>query len=1085
MKVRTSGLKGFALVALSTFAFAACEEKSPTTIVPDPIEVTVTPSSLALTVGQTGTLVAIVNNVPTGQSSGVTWRTSTPAVATVSATGVVTALTPGNAVITAVSVADTTRRAAASVTVSPIVSNVTLNLVPPTAGVQVGGTVQLVAVVSGSPNQAVTYRSSAPGVASVSATGLVTGVTAGTAVITALAAADTINGRGTSVITVTTVPPPVISIALTPTAASVGVGGTQQFVATVTGSTNTAVTWTSSPTSVATVSSTGLATGVAQGTAVITATSVADPTKSVTATLTVVGASVAISAIPASPASGNFVIVTNVSVPAGTADSLMIRLTNTAGTSFTVRCQTFTAAGAATTVNCPINPADIDPNTPGAQILPNDTYTVQAILLRQNAVAATATFGSQLTTVNNNTVNGVVAFDNSLVDDDNAADSNTDVSGTGVVWNGGAATVTLTPSIFQGNAVATIQVVVDLNCNAVADVGEPIRTATVSGGTAAVTFPEAGTSNHIDNIQQTGVCFALVNARDANNVTVQLAPVGAGTGNVITAGTTLQPVPGTGQNQFNVDNVEPAMAAGAMTLDPADFDLLTTDAYVGTNSTLTATGSNPTVLNAAGADAGVGGVTITYYAVPAASFDGTDQSTLRASAAAGTAFTSVTQLAETTTSDAYVLVVEVRDALGNRHFKGNATDLSFGVDLTAPTLAVVSASSAPDGAINPATMNIRFAVTDENSGAEGVRGTSVGRSIFEYDADTGEEVRCYDFTGAFVNQPSSGNCATQSQTTVVATVNVTTEHYDVAIAAEENFYTITVTAFDAAGNTSTTTITRTSLVDVTAGPDVGTGLAVVTINTVSIDNTNNTASITGVVRDNIEVGFSDARFRFPGLVSGNAVDVPDDVPFTTPAAVGTYGLPLTAQQTVSATTQVNVDAIHPTPAGAGVAPTEFGFGMTDVAGNFAFGGTGITAGTSNGFAVTFTAFDMLRSPTTIDRTPPSGGSTTTTLSARATTGPGDANPFAGGQVYFYYVNPGGDFAYGTADDSNVLVGIVPAGTVSIATGETARTYTWNQSLSALNVPVLPAGFALRIFAIGVASDGDAAMTDVQTVTVNQ
>ena len=1079
MKVRTSVLKGFALLALSTFTFAACEDKTEEPPVVLPVEVVVVPSTATVQVGQTTPLVAIVNNAT---NTNVTWSTSTASVATVSATGVVTGVAPGTAIITATSAQDGTKRGVSVVTVVGSTTNVQIQLVPASAGVAIGGTVQLVPLVTGTTNTAVTYSTSAASVATVSASGLVTGVSAGTAVITATSAADPTK-QAASVITVAG-STQVVNVSITPTQSSVGVGGTQQFVATVTGSTNTAVTWSTSDPNIATVSSTGLATGVGQGTAVITARSVADNTKSAQATLTVVGASVAISSVPASPASGNFTIITNVQVPAGTADSLVIRLTNGAGQTFQIRCQTFTAAGAATTVNCPINPADIDPNTPGAQILPNDTYTIQAVLLRQNQVAATATFGQQLTTNNANTVNGVVMFDNSLVDNDNDADSNTDVSGTGVVWNGGAATVTLTPSIFQGNAVSTIQVVVDLNCNAAADVGEPIRTATVSGGTASVTFPESGTTQHIDNIEQTGVCFALVNARDANNVTVQLAPVGAGTGNVITGGTTLQPVPGAGQNQFNIDNVEPANPGAAMTLDGADFDGLTTGAYVGSNSTLTATGSNPTVLNAAGADAGVGGVTITYYAVPAASFNGTSQTTLRASAAAGTAFTSVTQLAETTTSTDYVLVVEVKDALGNRYFKGNATDLSFGVDLTAPTISVVSASSAADGAINPATMNIRFAVTDENSGAEGVRGTTQGRSVFEYDADTGEELRCYNFAGANVALVS-GACATQSQTTVVATVNVTTEHYDVAIPGEENFYTITVNAFDAAGNTSTTTITRTALVDVTAGPDAGTGLATVTISTVTIDNTNYTASITGTVRDNIEVAFSDARFQFPGLTSSNAIDVPDEVPFTTPAAVGTYGLPLTAQQTVSATTQVNVDAIHPTPAGAGVAPTQFGFGMTDVAGNFAFGGTGITAGATNGFAATFTAFDMLRSPTTIDRTPPSGGSQTTTLSARATTGPGDANPFAGGQVYFYYVNPGGDFTYGTADDSNVLVGIVPAGTVSIATGETARTYTWNQSLSALNVPVLPAGFALRVFAIGVASDGDAVMTDVNTVTVNQ
>ena len=1101
MKVRTFGLKGFALLALSTFAFAACDDKTVIEPTPDPVEVSVTPSTLSLTVGQTGPLVAIVSNA-TNQA--VTWTTSTPSVATVSATGVVTAVAPGTAVITAASVQDPNARAAAAVVVTSPPSNVQLQVVPPTAGVQVGGTVQLVSVVTGTTNTAVTYRSSAPGVATVSATGLVTGVSAGTAVITALATADTINGRGTSVITVTTVPPPVVSIALTPTTASVGVGGTQQFVATVTGSTNTGVTWRTSDPSIATISATGLATGVGQGTAIITAIANADTTKRQQATLTVVGASVAISSVPASPATGNFVIVTNVQVPAGTADSLVIRLTS-GTTTYQVRCQTFTAAGAATTVNCPINPADIDPNTPGAQILPNGTYTIQAVLLRQNQVAATATFGQQLTTQNNTTVAGVVTFDNSTVDNDNAADANQDVDPAGAVWWGGSATVTVTPSIFSGNAISTARVNVDVACDGVVDA---FRSVTITSGTGSVTFPETatlGASNPgIDNVSNPAVCFTLSNAVDAGGAAVSLPATGGGTGNLIVGaanaagqgtgpGGALNTTVGPAQQSFSIDNVEPNAAGAAMTFDGADFDGLTTGLYLGQNSNVTTTATNQTVLNvcdtptcAAGSDPmGVDRMTVTYYAVPAASFDGTSQTTLRASAAAGTAFTSPTQLAEAASGTAYVLVVEVRDALGNRFYKGNAASASFGVDLTPPTIEVVAAASAPADAINPATMNVQFAVTDAIAGAEGVRGTTQGRSVFELDGDTGEELRCYSVVGANVGTISSGTaCATQTQTTLAGTINVTTELYNVAIPADENFYTLSYQAFDAAGNTSTVTIERRALRDLTAGPDAVAALPVVSINSYTIDNVANTATVNGTVRDNIEVRAYDARFLFAGLAASNG-DVPDAVPFTAPVAVGDYGLPLTGAAAVSATTQVNVDAIRNAPAGADVVSSQFGFGMTDVAGNFAFGGVAIPAGTSNGFTGTLTAFDLLTQNATIDRTPGAGEFGSTTLTARATTGPADANPFTGGQVYFYWVNPGGDFAYGTADDSNVLLAVVPAGTTAIQTGETARTYSWTTTLTATNLPVLPVGFPLQTFAVGVASDGDAIMTPITTVTVNQ
>lgn len=1088
MNIPTFARRGLAILSLSVLGLAACDKKDTIIEFPDEdVVVTVSPASMTLEQGSTGTLIAVVTG-DTNQN--VTWASSNTAVATVSNAGVVTAVAPGTATITATSAADGNARGAALVTVTPRqTGQVTITLAPTTATINPNGTVQLVGVVSGSTNTAITYRSSTPAVATVNASGLVTGVAPGTAIITALAQADTTK-RVTATITVAALN---TQVAITPTVASVGVGGTQQFVATVSGNPNTAVTFRTSNPAVATVTNAGIATGVAAGTAVITAVSVADTLARATATLTVVGASVAISTVPTTPqTAGSFIIQANVSVPAGTADSLMIQLTNTTtGVVYTMRCQTFTAAGAATTVNCPINPADIDPNTAGAQILPNGSYNVQAILLRQNQVAATATWAQPLVTNYQNTIAGAIVFDNTLVDNDNASDNPTDVGANpapGTVWYGGSATLTLSPSIFSGNAVATVDVLLDLNCNLVDDgAAEPVRSVTVTGGTGTVAFSEANTTAAttpgIDNVESVGVCFVLQNPRDAQGVTVQLAPAGAGTGAVVTAGTTLVPTPGASQNQFNIDNVEPAQPVAAMTLDAADFDGLTTNAFLGTNSSLTATGTNPTVLNAIGADAGVGNTSIIYYAVPAASFDGTSQTTLRASAAAGTVFTSPTQLAETLEDDDYVLVVEVRDALGNRYFRGNAANLSFGVDLTAPTIAVYTTGgvSAPADAINPTVPQIRFAVTDANSGAEGIRGTIYGRSIYEVDGNIDEDVRCYPFNGGATYAPnSSGVCAQTNQTAIVGTVDVTTELYDAVIPVDENFYVFTVEAFDAAGNSSSTQITRNVLRDVTAGPDAVAALPVVSINSYTIDNVNNTATVNGVIRDNIDVASYDARFRFPLLAT-----VPDEVPFTMPTTVGAYGLPLLGSQTVTATTQVNVDAIHATPAGASITPDQFGFGMTDVAGNFAFGGVAIPAGTTDGFAAGFTVFELLENPTTIDRTPPTGGSVSTTITARATTGPGDANPFAGGQVYFYWVNPGGDFTYGTADDSNVLLAIVPAGTVSIATGETARTYGWTTTLSAMNVPVLPAGFGLQVFAIGVAADGDAVTTEVDVVTVNQ
>jgi hypothetical protein len=83
-------------------------------------------------------------------------------------------------------------------------------------------------------------------------------------------------------------PPPLpVSISISPASATVQSGSTQQFAATVTGNTNTAVTWSAST---GTISSSGLYTAPSVGAntpATITATSQADSSKSASASVTV------------------------------------------------------------------------------------------------------------------------------------------------------------------------------------------------------------------------------------------------------------------------------------------------------------------------------------------------------------------------------------------------------------------------------------------------------------------------------------------------------------------------------------------------------------------------------------------------------------------------------------------------------------------------------------------------------------------------------------------------------------------------------------------------------------------------------
>jgi len=102
------------------------------------------------------------------------------------------------------------------------------------------------------------------------------------------AQSETINGANiTNVNFTVSVSSPVV-VSISPTSAALLTGGTQQFAATVTGTSNTAVTWS---TNGGTVSTSGLYTAPATaGSFTVTATSVADTTKSASATVTVTAA---------------------------------------------------------------------------------------------------------------------------------------------------------------------------------------------------------------------------------------------------------------------------------------------------------------------------------------------------------------------------------------------------------------------------------------------------------------------------------------------------------------------------------------------------------------------------------------------------------------------------------------------------------------------------------------------------------------------------------------------------------------------------------------------------------------------------
>src|SRR5216117_3911013 len=254
--------------------------------------VAVSPVAAGLTVGATTQLTATPEDSSGTALTGraVTWATSNGAVATVSANGLVTGVAIGSATITATSEGQS-GTAALTVTNVPVAS---VTVSPTAAGVTMGATTQLTATPKDANGTAlsgrvVTWATSNAAAATVSASGLVTGVAAGSATITATSEGQS----GTSAITVTNVP--VASVTVSPATASLTVGATTQLTATPKDSNGTAlggrvVTWGTSNAAIATVSASGLARGVAAGSATITATSEG---KSGTAAMTVTNVPVA------------------------------------------------------------------------------------------------------------------------------------------------------------------------------------------------------------------------------------------------------------------------------------------------------------------------------------------------------------------------------------------------------------------------------------------------------------------------------------------------------------------------------------------------------------------------------------------------------------------------------------------------------------------------------------------------------------------------------------------------------------------------------------------------------------------------
>ncbi|MFZ3213773.1 MAG: Ig-like domain-containing protein [Terriglobales bacterium] len=252
---------------------------------------------------------------------------------------------------------------------------IAVSLSPTSASVVEGATQQFTATVANSTNTAANWSATCGSVVS----GLFTApATPQTCTVTATSQAS---ASASASATVTVTAPGVVTVSLSPASSSILTNATKQFAATVTGTTNTAVTWTASG---GTISTAGLYTAPATaGTYTVTATSAANTAVSASATVTVTAPVVTVTISP-----------TTASLAIDTTQQFKATVTGTSTTTVTWSATggTVSSSGKYTA-----------PNTTGS-------YTVTATSTANTAVSASATVTVTASGPTNLTVDGSLTY---------------------------------------------------------------------------------------------------------------------------------------------------------------------------------------------------------------------------------------------------------------------------------------------------------------------------------------------------------------------------------------------------------------------------------------------------------------------------------------------------------------------------------------------------------------------------------------------------------------------------------------------------------------------------------------------------
>jgi len=259
-------------LALWLIIGAGCSDG--TSAPPVPITVSITTSATEADAGATVTLSAKVAN---SRNEAVRWQTSGGSLTPTGGTATFVApFTGGSFVITATSLADTTRVATVTITVREIA----VSLTPSTITLGAAEVQTFTATVANSVNTDVRWSATR---GTITGTGRVITYTApvqgGTDLLTVISTADSTR-RASTTITIT----PVV-VRLTPDSATLTRGERRTLTAVVTGTSLTGVTWEGSCPSVAGTGNTVVVAPTSPGTCSLTARSVTDVTAAATASV--------------------------------------------------------------------------------------------------------------------------------------------------------------------------------------------------------------------------------------------------------------------------------------------------------------------------------------------------------------------------------------------------------------------------------------------------------------------------------------------------------------------------------------------------------------------------------------------------------------------------------------------------------------------------------------------------------------------------------------------------------------------------------------------------------------------------------